>query len=617
MPARVRKDSSDSGTCPHCGDSFLRNRIGRPKRFCNPKCARAARARAPKHPPKPRGRRRPRHPECGFTFDGLTCHERGAHFCEPRARHVVAFFAELLVHTKGKYRRRKFILAPWQRDEIIRPLFGEIIWSAEQGEYVRRYSIAWVEIGRKNGKSELLAGIMLYLLVGEAEESAELYGVARDGEQAAKVFDVSAQMVLLSPILSKRLRVRDHVKRLIDQSRNGFYRVLPADAKGELGSNPSGVAADEILAWRDGSMWTALRTGMGSGARSQPMMVAATTAGDDPSGFAAAMHAEMQRVLDDPKRAPHIFVFMRNMPQDADPFDEANWWYPNPALGDFLSLEEMRKEALEARNDPLQENGFRQFRCNQWVQQASRWMPMHLYAAAGGDVWLRPDSHREALVGRTAFCGLDLAAKFDLTAWCLVIPDDEDGCDVLWRFWLPEGTLPALDKANAGKVSQWVQDGWITLTDGDVLDYQRVYEDIGRDAEGFSIRGGGADRWSMMPVIQEVAARTSLAVDEALVIVEQTYKGMTPGMLNLMALVKTEGFRHHHNPVAAWCFDNVQVRKAPYDPELIRPDKPDRGKTGKRIDAVTAASMAVDAWKSRGAIEPQRSAYEDADLMVI
>jgi phage terminase large subunit-like protein len=84
-----------------------------------------------------------------------------------------------------------------------------------------------------------------------------------------------------------------------------------------------------------------------------------------------------------------------------------------------------------------------------------------------------------------------------------------------------------------------------------------------------------------------------------------------------MSLVKQKRFRHHGNPVAAWCFDNVQVRKAPYDPELIRPDKPDRAKTGKRIDAVPAAAMAVDAWKSRGAIEPPRSAYEDADLMVL
>jgi phage terminase large subunit-like protein len=561
-------------------------------------------------------------PECGRTYippkgPAVVCHERGPHFCKPRALHAAGFIEELCVHTKGVYRGRRFILAKWQREEIIWPLFGWVRWSDEFGTYVRRYSIAWIEIGRKNGKSELLAAIMLYLLVGEAEPSGELYGVARDIDQAAKIFDVASQMVLLEPLLARRLTVREHNKRIIDRQHNSFYRLIPADAKGELGGNVSGVAADEILAWRDGSMWTALRTGMGSGARLQPLLIAATTAGDDPSGFGAAMHAEMERILEDPDRAPHIFVFMRNMPQDADPFCEDNWYWPNPALGDFLSLDAMRQEALEAANDPMQENGFRQFRCNQWVQQASRWMPMHRYKASAGDVWLTPHAHRDDYAGRTAFCGLDLAAKFDLVSWCLVVPDDDGACDVFWRFWLPEATIPALDKANAGKISGWVRDGWISICEGEVITYDDLYEAIGQDAEHYAIRGGGADRWSMMPVIQEIANRTSLPVDEALMLVDQTYKGMSPGMLELMSLVKQKRFRHHGNPVAAWCFDNVQVRKAPYDPELIRPDKPDRAKTGKRIDAVPAAAMAVDAWKSRGAMEPPRSAYEDADLMVL
>lgn len=555
-------------------------------------------------------------PVCGHSVDGVVCSERGTHFCVPRADHAQKFCEELLVHTKGSYARRAFILADWQRDDIVRPLFGLVRWSAEHGQYVRRYEIAWIEIARKNGKTELLAAIMLYLLVGDGEESAELYGVARDRDQAALCFDVAARMVTLSPILSRRLEIKQVNRRIVDRKTASVYAVIAADAAGALGSNPSGVAADEILAWRDRSMWDAMRTGMGSGARRQPLMVAATTAGNDPSGFAAKMHEEMQRVSDDPERAPHVFVYMRNLPVEADPWDEANWAEPNPALGDFLSLEALRKQALEAKNDPSAENSFRQFRLNQWVSQASRWMPMHLYAASSGEPWLTPDQRREELAGRIAYCGLDLAAKFDLTAWCLIIPDtDGDECDVQWRFWLPEGALAELDRRNAGKILPWVRQGWITVTDGDVIDYQRVYADIGADAEHFNIRAGGADRWSMMPVIQEIAQRTALPVDDALVLVEQTYKGMTPGMVELMGLVKEEKFRHHGNPVAAWCFDSVQVRRAPYDPELIRPDKPERGATGKRIDAVPAAAMAVEAWRLRAA--KKESVYDRRDVLVL
>ncbi len=550
-------------------------------------------------------------PECGFTFEGRTCRRRAAHLCGNRANHARAFFSEILVHTKGRYRRRAFHLSSWQWADIIRPLFGEVEWSTEQESYVRRYKVAWIEIARKNGKTELLAAIMLYLLVADGEGSAEIYGVARDRDQAALAFDVAAQMVMMSPILSRRLEVKAHNRRIVDKRHNGVYTVIAADAKGALGSNPSGVAADEILAWRDRSMWDAMRTGMGSGARSQPLMVAATTAGTTSAEFAAQMHTEMLRVHDDPTRAPHVFTYLRNTPREADPWDETNWPTANPALGDFLSLQAMREEALEARNNPAQENSFRQFRLNQWVQQSTRWMPMHLYDASAGEPWVTPTWRDEVLAGRPCWAGLDLAARQDLTAWCLVFPGAtvEDPADVRWRFWLPEAAVPALDEVSDGALSRWARDGWVTLTDGVVLDYEQVYTDIAVDAARYKILGVDADRWSLDPVLQEVGNRTGLQV----VAVAQTYTAMTPGMNALMDLVVEEKFAHHANPVARWCFDNVEVRRAAYDPELIRPDKPARDRAGRRIDAVPTASMAVGAWKTRGGDGQRRSAYEDDD----
>lgn len=540
-------------------------------------------------------------PVCRYTLDGKSCRKRGPHFCKQRADHAQAFIEEICLHTKGRYARTPFILTRWQREDIVRPLFGEVVWSPEHECYVRRFRIAWIEIARKNGKSELLAAIMLYLLVGDGEESAELYGVARDRDQAALVFDVAARMVQLSPILSKRLQVKAHNKRIVDLKTASVYQVIAADAAGALGSNPSGVAADEILAWRDRSMWDALRTGMGSGARRQPLMVAATTAGNDLAGFAGQMHAEMERVSDDPSRAEHIFVYLRNTPMDADPWDETGWYHANPALGDFLSLEAMRQEALEAQNAPAAENAFRQFRLNQWVSQASRWMPMHLYDTTAGETWPTPQHGREAMAGRSCWGGFDLAAKFDLTAWCLLFPDGDGGVDVLWRFWLPESALPPLDKHTDGQMTRWAQAGWITVTDGTVLDYERVYDDIAEDADAFDILGVDGDQWSSMPVVQQIANRTNLDPDQGdIVVYTNTYTNMSPGLGTVMGWVREEKFWHHGNPVARWCFDNVEVRQAPYDPELIRPDKPDRGKAGKRIDAVPTAAMAANALTVRG-----------------
>ncbi|MEE2040191.1 terminase large subunit [Nocardiopsis sp. CT-R113] len=558
-------------------------------------------------------------PACSWTHDGLTCPEHGNHFCTPRANHAQGFIEEVLVHTKGTYARKPFILTPWQRDDIIRPLFGAVRWSDEYQDYVRQYSTAWIELARKNGKSEIQAAIMLYLLVADGEEEAELYGCARDRDQASLVFNVAKRMVQLSPVLSRRLQVKDANKRIVDPKTASFYQVIAADAAGALGYNPHGVAADEILAWRKRDLWDAMETGMGSGARRQPLMIAATTAGNDPASFAANMHNEMQRIFDMPGRSSHTFVYLRNTPEDEDPWDEATWKIANPALGDFLSIEKFRQAASDAKNAPEKENAFRQFRLNQWVRQSTRWMPMHLYGENPGTVWAHPDQAREELAGREAYGGLDLSAKFDLTAWCVLLPPEEKGgpVDVLWRFWLPEDALPKLDEENDGAFTRWAEQGWLTITEGNIIDYERVYEDIGEDGDHFAFRAAHSDEWSMWPVINKVADLTGLDPEEGeIVAYKNTYDRMTPGLNEVMALVKTRRFAHHGNPVASFCFDSVEVRRAPYNPDLIRPDKPERDKSGKRIDGVPVAAMAASAWALNDDDEDSGSAYEGRGLTV-
>lgn len=504
----------------------------------------------------------------------------------------MAFCHELCVHTKDKWARRPFHLADWQRRDIIEPLFGEVTWDPEWESYVRRYQVGWIELARKNGKSELLAFIALYLLVGDGVEGAEIYGCAKDRGQAAKVFDVAARMVKLSPVLSARLVVKDHIKRIIDERTGSYYEVVAADAAGNLGHNPSGVVFDEVLTQPNASLWDAMRTGMGT--RAQPMMIAATTAGDDPASFARSEHDECVRIVDDPERARHRFAYIRNVPEDADPWDEKNWPLANPALGDFLSIRSLRQEAAEAQNDPSKENSFRQYRLNQWVQQAHRWMPMHLYRQCAGTVAPAPDWLRAELAGRRAYGGLDLAAKLDMTAWSLLVPDGLDGVpSMMWRFWLPESAVKFLDGRTNGRVSQWAEDGWITVTPGDVIDYDVIYADIAEDCRTFKVMAAGYDEWSGEPVRQAIQKKTRLDLAP----IPQTYRGLTYGMTELMALTKSRTWSHHANPVAEWCFDAVEVRHPAGDADQLRPDKPDRQAVGKRIDAVPTAAMAITRWR--------------------
>ena len=560
-----------------------------------------------------------RPPPCDRSFDGIECTQTGDHLCLPRVEHIASFFAEILVHTKGRWARTPFRLAAWQRSDIIEPLFGKVVWSEEFGRYIRQYRIAWIEVARKNGKSELLAGIVLYLLVADDEEGSEVYGAAADRDQARKVYDVAERMLVLSPVLSARLKINKQSRRIYDYSTASYYEIVASDGSGNLGHNPHGIAFDEVLTQKNGDLWNAMRTAMG--ARTQPLMLAATTAGDNPQSFAKGEHDEMVKIAEDPSRAPHIFVYLRNMPADADPWDESLWPLANPALGEFLSIQSLREEAAEAKNDPSKENAFRQFRLNQWVSQSTRWMPMHKWDECTGDLWMNPQWQVDQLAGRVAYGGFDLAAKFDLTSWCVAIPGDEpneDPVHLLWRFWLPESAIERLDKFHNGRFTQWARQGWLTVTEGSVIDYDRVISDIAEDAQRFKVRAVDCDEWSMWPIINKVADAIGLDVEQGeIVAYKNTYDRISPGMTDLMGCVKRGQLRHHGNPLARFCFDQCEVRHAPYDPNLVRPEKPERGRDKARIDAVPAAAMAINSWKSREGIEPIRSAYEDNKLMVI
>ena len=521
------------------------------------------------------------------------CRRYGPHLCEPRADRAVSVFHEILVHTKGRWARRPFILAAWQRDDIVRPLFGRVRYDPDLGRWVRRYRMAWLELARKNGKSELLAGIALIMLCADDEEGAEIYGCAVDRDQARKVFDVAERMVQLSPLLSRRLTIRSHAKRIVDERSGSYYEVVAADAAGNLGHNPHCVLFDEVLTQKSGDLWHALRTGMGT--REQPLMVGATTAGDDPESFAAAQHAEMVKVAGDPARAPHTLVYARNTPPDADPWDEANWGYANPALGDFLSLQALRDEAIEARNDPAKENAFRQFRLNQWVQQTTRSIPLHVWDACAGEVLASPADVAARLAGRRCFGGLDLSSTTDLTSVCWVFPDD--GNAALWRFWLPESQVAVLDLHLGGRASVWVRQGWLTATEGNVVDYQRVYADLTADRDRFRVVDLSYDRWMAEPVRQELERRGVTGYP-----VGQGFVGMGQPIREFKRLLRSGALRHFGNPVARWHADSLETRQD--DAENEKPVKPARDRSGRRIDGMVTLLMAIDGAMRRGG-EPE------------
>ena len=534
------------------------------------------------------------------------------------------FPAELLRHIKGPYRRKPFELRPWQEHEIVRPLFGEVIWSTEWGRYVRRYRRAFIIVARKNGKSELAAAIQLMLFIGDDEEAAEVYNAAKDTKQAEKVFGPALRMVQLSPVLSRRLKYFKNERRLVDEKSSSIYEVITADAKGELGHNPHGFNLDEVLSQPDGSLWEAMDTA--DGAREQELLFATSTETDEPVSFGANLIDEAEKIQENPARAPHVFTFVRKIPRtqdeldrlrrvfrghphlpvSTDVYDERNWKWANPALDEFKSRDALRRHALAAAGNPARDKAFRQFQGNQRVQSLFRYIALDLWDANAGEIALTPDWLTPLLAGRRCWGGLDLSSKLDLTAWCLLFADGW----VRWRFWVPEAVVPQLDEHTDGQFSAWCQAGWITRTEGDTIDYDVIYRDIQADSDQFAIVNATYDKWCGEPVRQEIVKRTGLEMFES----GTTYERMTPPMKEFMRLLKGRELRHGGNPVARWNAEHLNAKSPSDDPDRIRPVKPDRDKAGKRIDGMPALFFAIDS-RMRGV--PPPSVYEQRGLTVI
>lgn len=495
--------------------------------------------------------------------------------CEPRADHAVAYFRELLVHTKGIWARRPFILAPWEETEVIRPLFGTVVWEPTWESYLRRYRELYLSTGRKNGKTELLAGLVLYLLCGDGEEAAEVYGLALDKDQAGLGYSAAARMVELSKPLRDRLAVLRGVRRIVDEETASFFAIIAGDALGALGTGPHGAYIDELLTQPSRELYDALRTGFGT--RSQPLLILATTADNDPAGFAAAERAWSERVLEDPDLDRARLVVLHAVPKDADWTDEASWYLANPALGDYLDIRILRAECAKAIANPAEERSFRQYRLNQQTPQAGRAIALDTWDLGAGPL-------EAELAGRTCYAGLDLASTIDLASYALDFPDGDGGHDVIWRAYTPEDRLAELDRRTGGKAAVWAAEGYLTVTPGNVIDYDAIKVALRADAEAYNLAEVAFDRWGATQLSSEL-------LEEGFPLIQtgQGFASMSGPTKELLRLIAAGKYRHGGNPLVRWQAGNLITRTDPSGNI-----KPDKARSSDKIDSIVAGIMALD-----------------------
>lgn len=510
------------------------------------------------------------------------------------ADYAVAFI-ENLCHTKGTWAGKPFELIDWQ-EQIIRDLFGTL-----KPNGYRQFNTAYIEIPKKQGKSELAAAVALLLTCGDGEERAEVYGCAADRQQAAIVFDVAADMVRMCPALYKRVKILASQKRLIYTPTNSFYQVLSAEAYSKHGFNIHGVVFDELHTQPNRKLFDVMTKGSGD-ARMQPLYFLITTAGTDTHSICYETHQKAKDIIEGRKIDPTFYPVIYGADESDDWTDPKVWKKANPSLDITVGIDKVKAACESAKQNPGEENAFRQLRLNQWVKQAVRWMPMEKWDKCAFAV------DEDELEGRVCYGGLDLSSTTDITAFVLVFPplDEEDKYIILPYFWIPEDNLTLRVNRDHVPYDVWERQGYLQTTEGNVVHYGFIEQFIERLGERFNIREIAFDRWGAVQMVQNLEGMGFTVVPFG-----QGFKDMSPPTKEMMKLVLEQKIAHGGHPVLRWNMDNIYIRTDP-----AGNIKADKEKSTEKIDGAVATIMALDR-AIRYGNDHGASVYDDRGLLFI
>ena len=523
-------------------------------------------------------------------------------FDKKRADYVCAFL-ELLAFGSGDWKGKPFRLQDWQK-EPVREFYGNIDTDPDTGRSFRVFQYLYLEIPKKNGKTEIAAGLGLYHLLGDGEKDPQVYICAADKDNATICYNAMCGMLDERPWLDKKVNRVPSKRKIELLNGSGFVQVLSAEAYSKHGYNASCVIFDELHAQPNRALWDIMTFGAGS-ARLQPVWIVLTTAGDDPDRHSIGweIHEQCRRILaaragsgpaedDNPIWLPVMY----GMPDDPeeiekiDIYDEEVWRRCNPSIGITIPLRVIRQEAADAKKNEAKERLFRWLRLNQWIAtKAVGWLPLTLYdrtqwhvenleATLKGNA-LR-SAMRQLLAGKKCFGGLDLAATTDLAALVLEFPP-QPGLDhwvVLTHAWRPrEGVLEA-EKRDHVPYRDWERAGYVTLCEGDMNDFDQIKDAIRDAARLYKLQILGVD-----PYLSREISGSLMKEGINVLEIRQNMTEMSPPMKDIERKLRGGEMKHDHNTASRWCFGNV--RCAVDGNENIKPMK---NKSIGRIDITVA-----------------------------
>lgn len=541
-------------------------------------------------------------------------HPKGFYFDPVAAERPIQFLEGLCRHHKGEWKGKPLLLEDWQRGWI-RVLFG---WLRPDGS--RRFRKAWVEVAKKNGKTEIAAGLGLFLEIADYEPGAEVYTTATKRDQAAICHTAAREMVRASPDLSRFVRVpkAPHAALVcfdVDPETGealpcagSLMKILASDAGTTNGINPNGDIRDEVGDWVDERLAGALDSS--SAARRQPLTLEITTAGVyDLNGVGWLHHDYAVQILEGALEDDRLFAYIAAIDEEDDWKDPAVWGKANPNLGISPKIEFLTEQIAEAKQNPSKQNDVLRYNLNRWTQQVSRWLSLEAWKEAEDPKLCEAD-----LRGRPCVGGLDLAEKLDLCAYVLTFEGDDGRLDFLCRFWLPEDQIENQAKKGRAFLREWAAQGWITATPGAVVDHERIRREINElRADGYAPREIAYDPKSGTQLATQLAEQDGFTMIETS---QGTWALSEPAKLFESKIVEKKtratGPPGGANPVARWMVSNAT--KFTDAGGCIRPD---RVRSKDKIDFVSAAVTSMTRIVSGPETSGGRSMYETEGMTAV
>lgn len=515
----------------------------------------------------------------------------GAYFDEEAADRAVRFFG-LLRLVEGKGAGGPFQLMDWMAEEVVKPLYG---WKRADG--TRLYRVCWLEVPRKNAKTTLLAGLALYGLVADGEAGAQVIMGARDRMQARLCFELARKMVDQSPALKKRCKA---VRSYIEHPKSGsVLRAISADAAGQHGLNCHMAVMDEVHAWPDRELWDVLATSVG--ARSQPIVVGITTAGQyDPFSIAWEQHDYSIRVASGEIVDPTFLGVIYSTEKDADWKSPEVWRAANPSLGITISEDYLAEEVVRATVSPARITSFKRLHLGCWTDEVSQWLDPDAWAACGEPL-------RAPVPDAPVFAGLDLSSTTDVSALVLVHPHPDGTYDLEPYFWLPEHGLADREHKDRQPYRQWVAEGRLIATPGNVIDYEWIKAKIFELADTHRGLTIGYDPWNASGLVTQL-----LEAGIKCLPVRQGFATMSSPTKHLEHLVLAGGLRHANHPVLTSHVCSALVQQDPAG-NL----KPSKAASNARIDGCVASIMGLHLAMLSGSLESYKSVYEERGITIL